>query len=156
MKASRLAVAVMASTLMGAGLLSASATSAGAVTTAQASTADPCVIRDGTSSKGYRVGSNPTRYTYDDTPYLGARYNSCTNKVTLYYGGYSAAPGYYYNLRTGAGAQWEVQPGSARKYTMRAPGGTYMTAMVQLCRRGELLHRSTCTRWSPQVRVALD
>ncbi|WP_327582468.1 hypothetical protein OHA25_41990 [Nonomuraea sp. NBC_00507] len=156
MKARMLAGAAMASSLMAAGLLSASATQAGATTTVQAAvTAQNCDIRDGTSRTGYRTGSNPTRYEYNDTPYLGARYNSCTNNVTLYYGGYGDAPGYYYNLRTGAGAQREVKAGVARKFTFAAPAGSYVDVMVQLCRRGIPGQKSSCTRWSPVVRVAL-
>ncbi|MBF8191290.1 hypothetical protein ITP53_37440 [Nonomuraea sp. K274] len=139
--------AAMASSLMVAGLVAA---------TAAPSAAAGCVIRDGVSSTGTETGRNPTRFEYTDSPYLGARYNSCTDKVVLYYGGYTnTAAGWHYNVRFTTGGQRELSPGSSRKWTFNNPGGTSLSAVVQLCKKGGFAQRSSCTRWSPTVRVSL-
>ncbi|PZG71885.1 hypothetical protein C1I97_38090, partial [Streptomyces sp. NTH33] len=51
--------------------------------------ASSCVINDGVTydNKYVAVGSNPTRYRYLRSPYLGARWDRCARTVTLYIGG---------------------------------------------------------------------
>jgi hypothetical protein len=148
------AVAIMAA---GSILLAVSATDAQA----------DCIIRDGTSSTGVATGSNPTRWKYSDTPYIGARYNSCTNKVSFHYGGYPYAKpnrplqSRWYNLRLTTGQQYE-QPtkqsesaeGERRVAYMVAPNRASIGVSAQFCTGGVPL-AAHCTRWSPVVQVAL-
>jgi hypothetical protein len=131
-----------------------------------------CGITEGTSSgsaPGTKVGSNPVRFEFSDSPYLGVRFDSCRNVITVHYGGYSSGITHY-NIRYDSGGkatafnppdkQKEAAPGAARVWTLSAdpyqwPGG-YQRAdfMVQACRRGSgIFSSSKCTRWSPLVGV---
>jgi hypothetical protein len=115
-----------------------------------------CTIRDGRSPTGTPWGKNPTKYEYPDSPYIGARYNSCTGKVVIYYGGYlDEPPGLnFYHLRLTNGEQTRVPPGEARIWTINAPGWPSMGIFTQACKQ-QFGRPSVCTRWSPTVTVAL-
>lgn len=120
-----------------------------------------CSFEDGNSSTGgTREGSNPVRYAYANSPYLGVRFDSCGDVVRIYYGGYTGNT--HYNIRwTNADPrlgpkQIEVGPGAARVYTLTASPyhGLRVSFNVQACKRStSLFTSSTCTRWSPTVGV---
>lgn len=119
-----------------------------------------CVIREGTARTGVPTGSNPTRYRYSDSPYVGARYNSCTNKIVVYYGGYAPYPSsptshHFYHLRLTNGDQAEVPQGLARTWTFIAPAGPSTGISAQQCVKVTLIPAG-CTRWSPVVQLALE
>lgn len=52
-----------------------------------ASSFGQCVVTDGTARAGARVGSNPVRFQYEATPYIGARADTCRGDVRVYVGG---------------------------------------------------------------------
>ena len=130
-----------------------------------------CVITEGTSSvsaPGTRVGSNPVRFEFADSPYLGVQYDGCRNVLNVFYGGYTAIT--HYNIRYDGGGpyvdppakQVEVSPGAARKWSLSAApfqsadgrGFLRVSFAVQACKRGSgLFSSSSCTRWSPLVGV---
>ena|SRR5882757_9895471 len=127
-----------------------------------------CTVSDGTTPAGERVGSNPVRFRYPDTPYVGARFDRCKGKVYVYYGGFKPAGATHYNIRWGTN-QWEdTVTDSGRIRTFNDPGdkrpGVH-TFVVQACRRGgpvgvppgfpqpPIRGRSSCTRWSPEIQL---
>jgi hypothetical protein len=114
--------------------------------------AGPCIVRDGTATSGVKVGSNPPRYEYGNSPYLGVRYDSCADVFKIHYGGYTGIT--HYNLRINLG-QRELRPREAGVLTMTpifVPSSS--TFAVQACKRGGLFERSSCTRWSPTVTIS--
>ncbi len=115
-----------------------------------------CTVRDGTSRLGTPIGSNPVRYEYPDSPYLGLRWSSCTNKVVIYYGGYTPGlAGEFYQLRYGeTGEQVKVPVGERRTWTVNAPAAVSMTVSAQYCQK-PVIGSSRCSRWSPAVNVQL-
>ena len=126
-----------------------------------------CTIRDGTSRTGVTlpaVPGWPPRYKYPDSRvYVGARYNSCTNKVVIYYGGEFNGPSYgtswFYQLRRPEnGNQVNVPQGLSRIWTISAPAGSSMGIMAQYCQRVTLIPQppAKCYGWTPIVRVALQ
>lgn len=124
-----------------------------------------CVIREGTSRTGVPTGSNPTRYRWSDASpygldgvYMGARYNSCTNKVVAYYGGITPESDRdFYHIRLTSGTQKEVSRGQARWFTFLAPGGSSTGILAQACLKPTRFFKPTvCGRWSPVVQLALE
>jgi hypothetical protein len=117
-----------------------------------AAAAARCTIRDGTSPTGGRIGSNPTKYRYGNSPYLGVRYNSCQDTFRVYYGGYTTNLTHY-NLRWyhAGWHQTEMRPFQNGLHTMTAIHSSVIPFLVQACNRGGILQRSSCTRWSPTV-----
>ena len=88
-----------------------------------------CGVTDGTSSGaqlGTRVGSNPVRFKFADSPYMGVRFDSCANVLRAYYGGWTGNT--HYNLRYDGGGpyiappakQIQLAPGPARVWTLSA------------------------------------
>ncbi|WP_143204023.1 hypothetical protein [Streptomyces kebangsaanensis] len=119
--------------------------------------ASACIFNDGvTYDKKYvAVGSNPTRYRYFRSPYLGARWDECAHTVTLYIGGDATAT--HYNLRVDKRQRELTGTDGPRRYTMKDSeftGGTH-DLVIQSCKRGGLFQSSTCTNWSPTVRLAV-
>ena len=109
----------------------------------------PCHVDGETFGKGTPVGSAPLLWKYDGTPYAGARYDSCANKVTFYYGGYTN-PSYYKVKWTlspkGTTTTYNTYAAGSRQKTLSAThtsGYTTYTVQVRAC-SGTL-----CTRWSP-------
>lgn len=143
-------LAALVTTLIGMALVSPSAMAA-------------CGRVNGTSTTGgIPSGSNPVKYEYANSPYLGVQYDCPGDVVRLYYGGYTN--GSHYNLRyccvVGKPRQIEVSPGLRRVYTLNASlfhtdtGGSRVTVNVQICNRGTgLFSTSTCSRFSPTVGV---
>jgi hypothetical protein len=116
--------------------------------------AAPCTNTDGTATTGATRGSNPVKYYYGNSPYVGARYNNCLDVIKIYYGGYSKAD--YYNIREVNGYQSEHAAGANMVWTasyQEDPGRHDVTYIVQACNRGGVFQPSTCTRWSPTVRL---
>jgi len=115
-----------------------------------------CVVRDGVGTTGREIEGNPRRYKYDDSPYLGARFDSCGDSIKIYFGGSTGMT--HYNLRHGTGHQQELSPRKAGVLTIASPSGyqgrNYSFA-VQACNRGGTFQPSSCTRWSPSVVVRL-
>jgi hypothetical protein len=111
-----------------------------------------CRINDGTSSTGSPRGANPVRYEYGNSPYVGARYNSCLDVIKVYFGGYTNLT--HYNLKSFF-SQREMAPGPYRvaTWTPEFPGNYVDTFTVQGCVRGGFPPHSHCTRWSPTVHV---
>jgi hypothetical protein len=115
-----------------------------------------CTVTDGKADQGQRIGGNPVRFQYPDSPYLGARLDRCTGKIYLYYSqnpdlGYAT----HYNIRWGTN-QYEARGGYNRKFTFndpRDPRPGIHTFMVQACIDGGFLESDTCGRWSPEVRL---
>lgn len=111
-----------------------------------------CYVDGQTFGEGTPVGSGPLKWKYSGTPYAGARYDRCTNTVTLYYGGYNAPS--WYNVR------WTLSPaGETHTYNNHAAGsrkktltathadGRYTTYTVQV----RACSGTLCTAWSPIV-----
>ncbi|UUS35074.1 MULTISPECIES: hypothetical protein [Streptomyces] len=112
----------------------------------------PCYVDGHTFNKGTPVGSGPLKWKHSGTPYAGARYDRCTNTVTLYYGGYKA-PAWYK-------VKWTLSPaGETHTYNDRAAGsrkktlpaahakGQYTSYTVQV----RACSGTLCTAWSPIV-----
>jgi hypothetical protein len=125
--------------------------------------AQECVY-DGTSSRGVRTGSNPVRYEFGNSPYLGIRYDRCRETIKFFVGGYERITHYnlrvsFYDARTGRGqytVQRELSAGLRKTLTWSSDGnaGQMIIASAQACNRGGLFQRSSCTRLSPPVRIA--
>jgi hypothetical protein len=151
------AVAACTLAFTAASLVAAAPVSAESAGSAQTTlTALRCVIRDGTSKLGSRTGSSPVRYEYPDSPYVGLRWNSCTDKVVIHYGGYSPELiGEFYQLRrTETGSQVELPNGERRTRTINAPDAAAMTYIAQYCHR-PAIGSVRCGRWSPPVTLRL-
>lgn len=117
-----------------------------------------CLIRDGDSRSGRRVGSNPVRYEYANSPYVGVRYDSCGDVLKIYHGGFRGITHYnirYYTAAPNSTKQVESGPGTARVYTLSASpfNGYRFSVAVQGCKRGGTFESSSCTRFSPTVGV---
>ena len=115
-----------------------------------------CTVNNGRAYSGRAIGGSPPRFEYDNSPYLGARYDSCGDSVKLYYGGYTGIT--HYNIRWG-NTQREVGPGQARVLTLNASqfGEGDVDFVVQACKRGSgPFSTSSCTRWSPPVRLSVN
>ena len=113
--------------------------------------ASTCKINDGVATTGSPVGANPVRYEYGNSPYVGARYNSCTDVIKVYFGGYTNLT--HYNVIHGS-RQYELAPGPARVWTITPASWDYVvTFRAQGCVRGDWPQPSRCTRWSPTVFV---
>ncbi|MER7947546.1 hypothetical protein ABTY59_09185 [Streptomyces sp. NPDC096079] len=97
---------------------------------------------------GINIGGSPNRYKWDNSPYIGARYDRCANRVYVIYGGYRAT---HYNVRWVApGGPWEqgeVGPGGQWSWPPRH--GDY-NLTIQACNRSTF-GSSKCTAWSPQL-----
>jgi hypothetical protein len=132
--------------------------------------AAPCKINDGIATTGASVGDNPVRYEYGNSPYLGARYNSCLDVIKVYYGGYDpgvprgvthynvirhAQVGSYPPIRFGQGELRATTTRMVWTVTPRPNANHVASFTVQACRKGPVDVSSTCTRWSPTVRVAV-
>jgi hypothetical protein len=119
-----------------------------------------CAVYDASSKTGVRVGSNPFRWEYANSPYIGARFDQCADVIYIYYGGYTGIT--HYNIRLADQGfnrvylirQFEVGSGSARRYTLSANtvSAAWLLITVQACRRGTgPFSSSDCTRWSPTI-----
>jgi hypothetical protein len=123
----------------------------------------PCNINDGRAVSGSPVGSNPTRYEFGNSPYVGARYNSCTDVIQVYFGGgiglVNPWPTHYnviYGWQSGR-RHYEFRASSDRMvWTVTPLSYNYVASFhVQACYRATVSSRSTCTRWSPNIDVAV-
>jgi hypothetical protein len=119
-----------------------------------------CTITDGTSTNGGATrGANPVKYEFGNSPYVGARFDSCADVIKVYYGGYTAESLTHYNVTRGFGSysaahtQSELKAGPAMVWTVTPRDHFYETFTVQGCRRGSFLRPSSCTRWSPTITV---
>jgi hypothetical protein len=105
-------------------------------------------------------GADPKRYEFGNSPYVGARYDSCADVIKVYYGGYVAGSFTHYNVRRALasipfrGGQSELQEGPARVWTIAPLDPYFEEFTVQGCVRGKFPRPSSCTRWSPTVRVS--
>jgi hypothetical protein len=134
-------------------------TAAGSKSTPVAKAAACYTATDGYSNSGTRVAGVPARWEYGTSPYIGARYNQCSDTLSVYYGGYTGID--YYNLRwnqdgavgTPRNNQAELGPGLRRvaRFGSDRVGGRLLLN-VQACNRGGFLQSSSCTRWSPTLR----
>jgi hypothetical protein len=118
-------------------------------------------VVDGYARVGTRVAGVPPRWDFPTSPYLGARFNECTDTMTVYFGGYSGIT--HYNIKWAEEGtacapyiqckQIEVGPGLRRIHRI---GGNELASRpvlnVQACKRGGFLQSSSCTRWSPTIR----
>lgn len=157
-------VLVIAATVLAAGVVLAPAAQAGALTqgttvrvSAPSATAraSACITLDGTARNALTYGSNPTRYKYSGSPYLGMRYNSCAGTIRVYYGGFNGVT--HYNLKPvyPNTTQLEVAGGLRRVLTRNETDWGLRGFTVQGCSRGGLFSSSTCTRWSPTVTILI-
>jgi hypothetical protein len=120
-----------------------------------------CFTRDGSARDGRRVGANPIRFDYPDSPYVGARYDSCQGVVRIHFGGYVSGVTHY-NVRVNGG-QVETRAGEALLITRQVGPGGPVSIDAQACTRGRIItpvpgfppirERSSCTRFSPLVTV---
>lgn len=100
-----------------------------------------CFFRDGTAPDGgMNTGGTPPRFAYGNSPYLGARFDSCGDVVRVYFGGYN---GTHYNIRyvSPTSARWvqqELAGGPRKVWTITAEAGDY-NFVVQACNRGGAL-----------------
>lgn len=140
-----------AATLSSAVLLATGVLMAPAVATDTAPVAKGCYTRDGfpPQKSGNNIGGTPNRYEYNNSPYIGGRYESCGNVIKLYYGGYTTNLTHYRVRWQHDNDSWQVSrqsPGERRVWTLDAPGNDY-NFMVQAC------NGNSCTSWSPQLYV---
>ncbi|MET9462251.1 hypothetical protein ABZY05_45845 [Streptomyces canus] len=142
-----------ASALLATGFIAAPGSGAASATSdAQSSVKAPYTscYKDGDSfGHGTPVGSGPLRWKYTGTPYAGARYDRCQNKVTFYYGGDYKFPAWYEVKWSRTQVHtFKDQATKARKATVTAGHGgnpNNYTLQVRAC-SGTL-----CTRWSPMI-----
>jgi hypothetical protein len=117
-----------------------------------------CFTSDGTSENGgTRTGSNPVRFKFRNTPYVGVRWDRC-GALKIYYGGYSRITHYNVKYGTAFPRQVERGPGKAQVFDVGNWHGYFMSRFevaVQACNRGGALQSSSCTRWSPTVGVPI-
>ena len=117
----------------------------------QRAPAAPCKVSDGWATSGVSWGSNPPKYEYGNSPYVGAQYNSCTDVTRVYYGGYSNLT--HYNVIYGS-RQYELRAGPRMVWTVTPASFDHQdTFTVQGCIRGSWPNPSSCTRWSPTVHL---
>jgi len=135
----------------------------GAIIVAPTASAAPCAAGaaaqyiDGVATAGQEIAGSPKRYEFGDSPYVGARYDQCLQTIKVYFGGYTGIT--HYNIRPGWGPQVEVAP--HRKGVWTAPKAARnwprneVYFSVQACRRGGVLQKSSCSAWSPVVKINL-
>ena len=119
---------------------------------APAAHAAACTHVDGTATSGATLGSNPVKYEYGNSPYAGARYKSCLDVVSIYYGGYTSGVDYY-NIRYDNGDQGQFSAATPNMVFSFEPNGgvnRYVFA-IEACKKGGVFQKSACTRWSPTV-----
>ncbi|TDU73645.1 hypothetical protein [Streptomyces sp. KS 21] len=141
----RAATAVSSAVLLATGIMAVPAASA------EAAPARDCYSRNGFPTKGgNNIGDTPPRYKFSNSPYIGARYDSCENAITVYFGGTSRTDTTHYTMHwSGDAGGWHDQKmhnGAHRMWTIEAPGNDY-NFLVQAC------NGNACTRWSPQIYV---
>ncbi|MET9887756.1 hypothetical protein ABZZ20_32395 [Streptomyces sp. NPDC006430] len=156
--------------LIGAGLLWAPAARAAVpsdlATQPEATPASLCVSRpprDGfPPGGGNNTGGIPPRYQWGNSPYLGARYDSCPSKVRVFYGGYSGTGFLHYThyvmkYTTPGELGWKTTQltiGQHRVWTFTNASHGDWNFKVKACfnapREGGG-ERSVCSDWSPQI-----
>ncbi|UUU26512.1 hypothetical protein [Streptomyces sp. DSM 40750] len=118
-----------------------------------------CTHRDGyPPDGGTNMGGTPSRYQWRNTPYVGARFDGCTDTLKLYYGGYSR-PGYsYYEVRYTNEARhgwrtWQLPMGERRVSTIEGPAHGSWNFKVRACASSidDAQGARPCTGWSPQL-----
>ena len=122
-------------------------------TARRAATTQACTIYDGYATTGEKWGANPPKYEYGNSPYVGARYNSCSDVIRVYYGGYTNLT--HYNVLDRVRGQRELKAGANMVWTVTPYASTdyWESFSVQGCVRGKWPNPSKCTRWSPTVWV---
>ncbi|GHH80985.1 hypothetical protein GCM10018793_37440 [Streptomyces sulfonofaciens] len=145
--------------LIGAGLLVAPAAQAGATPGAPSGS---CTTRNGfPPDGGTNIGGDPPRYVSGSSPYLGARYNSCTNKLQVYRGFTSTAHRTYayYDIRFVQPGRhgWQAKQlpmGQRRVWTITPDTSGDWNFRVRACMRSiDEDGGATCSSWSPQIFV---
>ncbi|MFF8264176.1 hypothetical protein [Streptomyces virginiae] len=140
-----------ASALLAAGFIAAPGSGAASATAdTQRSVKSPYTscYKDGDSfGQGTPVGSGPLKWKYAGTPYAGARYDRCQNKVIFYYGGYRS-PASYEVKWSDTQVHTLKDQRMARKLTVTAGhGGNPNNYTLQV-----RAHNGTLwTRWSPMI-----
>ncbi|HTK63632.1 MAG TPA: hypothetical protein VL595_14700 [Pseudonocardia sp.] len=117
-----------------------------------------CVGDDGIALSGTKMGGSPARFKFANSPYLGARWDTCQHAVVLHFGGMKSADAY--NIRIN-GKQREVGGGGGDRVFSISDSDKDMPEgiagiTVQACNKGGFLSSSSCTAWSPEVRVAVN
>lgn len=132
---------------------------------AQAPSAAPagqCTYRDGyPPGGGTNIGAvpnPPNEYQSRNTPYVGARFDGCTNTLKLYYGGYSSPRYSSYEVQYTCPAQlgwrtWQLTIGEHRVYTINGPAHGDWNFKVRACASSidDSQGARPCTGWSPQL-----
>ncbi|MER5928673.1 hypothetical protein [Streptomyces sp. NPDC002054] len=116
-----------------------------------AAPAAQCYNRNGfpPQKSGNNIGGTPPKYEYSNSPYIGGRYESCGNTITVYYGGYTTNTTHYllnWNSDRNAWTSQRLKAGERMKWTLNAPGNDY-NFQVRAC------NNTNCTTWSPMLYV---
>lgn len=173
--AQRSAVAVLSTFAVLGGASTSDAATLDAVWTAQAAgdpsarAAENCIATDGKVRQGVlrEGGFNPPMYGFPRiTPSIGAHFDSCDAEVRVSYGEPTIPRSTHWNLAYGQRPGVDAAPvfshqterpkrGELMMFTTR-PRELPVTAFfrVQACRK-PLIGSSTCTPWSPILRVFL-
>jgi hypothetical protein len=149
-----LRTATVVSAVLAAGALTAAS---GDAAPAAHHTLKACIINDGDAETGEKFGSDPPKYEYGNSPYLGVRYNSCSDVIKVYYGGYTDLT--HYNVMSNLRRQQELKAGPKMVWTVTpyfATGDHWERFAVQGCIRGNWPNPSKCTRWSPTVWIHIQ
>ncbi|MCX5380419.1 hypothetical protein [Streptomyces sp. NBC_00091] len=120
-----------------------------------------CTIRDGypPAARNTSIGGTPTKYKYTNSPYVGGRYDSCSQTLKLYYGGYASPRWAYYEVSytypTGREwDRWQGRMGENRIVTWNSPERGSWNFKVRACAQAiDDAQGRNCTSWSPQLFV---
>ncbi|MEU3910876.1 MULTISPECIES: hypothetical protein [unclassified Streptomyces] len=127
------------------------ATGAVVVPAEAAAPAAECYTRNGYPAQAGTtdIGGRPPKYKFTNSPYIGGLYESCSNNITVYYGGYSTNTTYYLLNWNSDRTDWTSQrlrAGAHMQWTLDAPGRGY-NFLVRAC------NDTRCTTWSPMIFV---
>ncbi|GHF71156.1 hypothetical protein GCM10010218_60620 [Streptomyces mashuensis] len=155
--------AACAAALLGAGLICAPGAAAAAVGHTPASL---CVTRPPHTgfppAGGTDIGGSPPRYQSGNSPYLGARFDSCPSTVRAYYGGYAGTGLFHYTYYvmqyTKPGELgWKtinLTIGEHRLLTFHEASNGDWNFKVKACFDATVQgggQRAFCSPWSPQI-----
>lgn len=121
----------------------------------------PCTVRDGypPGARNTGIGGSPMKYRFANSPYVGARYESCAGTLKLYYGGHTSPRWAYYEVQythpTGRDWKtWQVRIGERRVATWDDPERGSWNFKVRACAQSiDDAQGRNCTPWSPQLFV---
>ncbi|MCZ0988941.1 hypothetical protein O1M54_30545 [Streptomyces diastatochromogenes] len=118
-----------------------------------------CTYRDAfPPGGGTNTGGIPNRYQYANSPYAGARFDSCADSLQIYYGGFSNPRYAYYEIAYTYPSQlgwyrWVDRGMGRRIWSVRPPitRGDWNFKVRACANTIDSPGPGTCTAWSPQL-----